>query len=108
MSRPFLQNLSRAIFCVMGVNFQFLSRAIQSVSRAFLDSKIVTGEIWASAIPFLVMKVSFGSLGVDFEVKNVDFGALRVNHSWHRGVDFRSPGSRFLATEGYFGHPAVC
>ena len=65
-------------------------------------------RFWDSAIPFLVMKVSFGSLGVDFELKNFDFGPLRVNHSWHRGVDFRTPGSRFLATEGYFGHPAVC
>ena len=46
MSRPFLLNLSREIFCVMGVNFQFLSRAIQGVSRAFLDSKIVTDEIF--------------------------------------------------------------
>ena len=65
-------------------------------------------RFWASAISFLVMKVSFGSLGVDFELKNVDFGPLRVNHSWHRGVDFRTPGSRFLVSEGYFGHPAVC
>ena len=65
-------------------------------------------RFWASAISFLVMKVSFGSLGVDFELKNVDFGTLRVNYSWHRGVDFWTPGSRFLATEGYFGHPAVC
>ena len=42
------------------------------------------------------MKVSFGSLWVDFELKKVDFGPLRVNHSWHRGVDFRTPGRRFL------------
>ena len=65
-------------------------------------------RFWASAIPFLVMKVSFGPLGVDFELKNIDFGPLRVNHWWHRRVDFRTPGSWFLTTEGYFRHPEVC
>ena len=52
MSRPFSLNLSRAIFCVMGVNLQFVSLAIQSVSREFLGSKICHGRNFASRALF--------------------------------------------------------
>ena len=52
--------------------------------------------------PFLDMKVSFGPLGFDFALQNIDFGPLRVNHCGHRGVCFWTPGSRFLAAECLF------
>ena len=53
-------------------------------------------------VHFLAIKESFGPIGVDFALLGVEFWPLRVNHHGLGGVDFWTPGNRFLAAESLF------